>query len=137
MIIVWRTQGRARGQVYTPYMQGAYQSSVGISGAAPVPPVVVTPNSGGYDLYTGRKKTAYEVRKDREKFGVIPKKVEKIIERVAVQYVDNQDSNYENMLHAALERQNQAYKALYLEVLRNKIAEELEEEEVTLLLMLH
>ena len=33
MIIIWRTQGRARGQVYTPYMQGAYQASVGASGA--------------------------------------------------------------------------------------------------------
>ena len=82
-------------------------------------------------------RTKKELKAERERLGIIPKKVEKVIERVAVQYLERPDANAENMLHAALERQNLAYRALYFELLKLKIAEDDDEDDVLLMLMLH
>lgn len=75
---------------------------------------------------TGRR-SRKEIQAARERFGVIPKAVEKIINRVAVeQHAEPDDSVQVEALIAALERKNQVYKDLYAEVLKKQIRAEAE-----------
>lgn len=106
--------------------QPAYQQ---VGGAAVVQP------SGGWDLPARKRRTKQEIREDREKWGILPKKVKQLIISVAVQHVEEPDTTAP--LIAAFERAELAYKAQYAELYRMEVLRQLdmmrEEEEFMLL----
>ena len=99
------------------------------------PPVVTQTFSGGWDLPARKRRTKQEIREDREKWGVLPKKVKQLIISVAVQHVEEPDTTAP--LIAAFERAELAYKAQYAELYRMEVLRQLdmmrEEEEFMLL----
>lgn len=114
--------------MYHPY----FRFSIG--GFIPPPPPIVQQNSGGWlDLYTGRKKTRAELKKEREDFGIIPKKAKAIIERVALQIAEPDDTE---ALIEAFDRATVAYRYQYAEYYRQEVARLLREEAEEFL-MLH
>ena len=102
-------------------------------GATPVQP---TQNSGGWiHIPTGRKRTKADVRKDREDWGVLPKKAKQVIQIAALQQIAEPDNT--DALIALFERADVAYKRQYEELLHREIERQLammaEEEEFILL----
>lgn len=101
-------------------------SGVAISGnRAPFIPQVT--GGGGWILEApaGRGKKE-RVREERERLGIIPKAVEKVIAKVVEQQIALPERNLDAALHRALERKNLAYKALYAEVVRLEMARQVE-----------
>lgn len=95
-----------------------------ISGCAVAPSVR---SSGGYfDLPTGRKKTKEQIRKERERFGIIPKKVAKVVARVA-QRIDDPD-NAADALMEALQDEGLKYLERYVEFLKHEMKQRDDEE---------
>ena len=97
--------------------------------------------SGGYvDLPTGRRRTKRERDELREELGILPKKVAAIIKKEAKKQaprLDDADDAKTDKLIAELERIGQQYKAMYADLLREQIRQEMrgEEEAEFLLLM--
>lgn len=93
---------------------------------------------GGFiDLPTGRQRTKAELRREREKYGVIPEEAKKVIATVARREAYTPPQNAQHALKVALERRELIYRALYADMLREEIVRARnEEEEVALLLML-
>lgn len=104
---------------------------------------VVESFSGGFlHLPTGRVRTREELTEARRRFGILPAKVQKVVAKVVADQRDEPDeAEWTRALHAALERKNLAYRALYAEVLRQEIralvALQREDEDVLALLLLH
>lgn len=94
---------------------------------------------GGGTHYTniGRHRTDEDIRKAREKFGVIPKKVAKVIATVAKDHVEESDDSATDALIAALDAKTLVFRERYAEALLAKIARIHEEEETALALLLH
>jgi hypothetical protein len=113
------------------------------SNAAPAPPVVVETYSGGFaHLPTGRVRTRAEIAEARRRFGILPAKVQKVIARVVTDQADEPESKWLTALHAALERKNIAYRALYAEVLRDEFmaqaqAQRDDEDVLAMILLMH
>jgi len=95
---------------------------------------------GWYDLPTGRRKSKKELRKEREAWGILPKEVQTVIKRVAVQYVEEPDTSEADTeaLILAFSRAELSYKAQYAELYRQQVQNILlqmkEDEEIFLLL---
>lgn len=126
-------------------------SSAPISGLSL--PFVDTSGGGGgiFELPTGRGKRE-RIHAERERLGIIPKAVAKVIEQVAERKVADPELVIERALHLALERKALAYRAYYAEALRQRIEakreieakvaldiqqRQQEDEEVALVLLLH
>lgn len=85
----------------------------------------------------GRSRTKEELREERERLGILPRRVAQVIQKIAVQQVQ-EPTNPDAALHRALDRLHLAYRAYYAEVLRKQIEierQQREDEEVLLLLM--
>ncbi len=103
------------------------------------PPIPPTPPaqqySGGYDIPTGRRKSKAKLRREREEWGVLPKKAKALIIHVAAQQVEQPDNSPH--LIAAFERAELAYKAQYAILYQREVDRRLammrEEEEFLLL----
>lgn len=97
----------------------------------------VVPNSGGwFDYPSGRKRDPERVRKEREEWGILPKKAKALIKRVAAQQIEEPDNT--EALIAAFNRAELSYKAQYAELYRmeveRRLAQMREDEEILLLL---
>lgn len=108
----------------------------GVSSIPPTPPAVVHNSGGWFDVPTGRRKTAAGRRKEREEWGILPKKAKALIIRVAAQQVEEPDDSIS--LIAAFERAELAYKAQYAELFRTEVERQMaqmrEDEELFILL---
>jgi hypothetical protein len=93
----------------------------------------------GFGLPTPRTRTKSEVKAERERLGIIPAKAQKVVEQVARQEHEEPENEWLPALHAALERKNIAYRALYAELLKQEIhrIQAQEEEEIALVLLMH
>lgn len=105
----------------------AWGSSWGVTS-----PVVVDTGGGGGIFHLDRRRTKDELRADRERFGVIPKKVEQVIQRLALA----PDSSVEKALETELKRLRLVYRDRYAELLRYEIQRR-DEDEIVLLLLMH
>jgi len=91
--------------------------------------------SGGWDLPARKRKSKETIRKEREEWGILPKKAKAIILRVAAQHIEEPDTT--PSLIAAFERAEVAFKAQYEALYRmevERILAEMREEEEFLLL---
>ncbi len=109
------------GKAYQGVGVFAYQGSVD------TPATPTTPKGGGgfhpsqgYSGHEVQKRTKEDIRRDREKFGVIPKRVEEVISEVAQRQAlrDEQDKQKQyDELAGELKLQNLELEARYLESL--------------------
>ena len=90
--------------------------------------------SQGYSGHEVQKRTKEDIRRDRERFGVIPKQIEKIIEKVAQRQALSEEQDRQKQydeLAGELKLQNLELEASYFESLALQrevlIAEKLEE----------
>lgn len=128
---------------YTGAVAGLAEAGCAIAGTGELPPPVVAASySGGWERYafdipTGRRRSKAELQLERERLGILPKRVKQVIAKVAEQQC-HEPTNPEAALHRALDRLHLAYRAYYAEVLRKQMQEMRcrEEEEVTLLLLM-
>jgi hypothetical protein len=119
----------------TSAVAGIAEAGCAIAGQ-PGPPVVEGGGGGGF-FHIGAGQTKEGRRKERERLGILPKAVEKVIAQVAERKVAQPDLQLDAALHRALDRKALAYRALYAEILRQRIAQiEREDEEVALLLLM-
>jgi hypothetical protein len=98
---------------------------------APIPVVADEQAHGGFLAPAADHKA--RVRRERERLGIIPKRVEKVIQRVALEQIPDDSARIEALIRA-IEASNRTYKAIYAERLRQVMAR-LDEEEALLLLM--
>jgi hypothetical protein len=110
-----------------------------IFNTAPVP--VTDQPAGGSErhrVYPRWPRTKEQIRKEREALGIIPVKVERVIEKVAAAVVDDQVAA-SKALHREFERNRIAYRALYAEILRLKIElkRRQQDDEVAVLMLIH
>lgn len=68
---------------------GCYASHDPTASQAPPTTTPVVPPSGGYYDYGGRRRTPEDIRRDRERFGVIEPAVARIIEDVAARQAED------------------------------------------------
>jgi len=107
--------------------------------ASPAPQGGARYVGGWVDLPTGRKRSKKEWA---EALGLLPVKVQRVVVKVVEEQQDEPDeAKWTQALHRALERKNIAYRALYAEILKQRLRaielERQEEEEVALLLLMH
>ncbi len=123
------------GKAYQGVGVFAYQGSVD----TPATPTMPKGGGGyhpsqGYSGHEVQKRTKEDIRRDREKFGVIPKQVEKVInevaERQALREEQDKQKQYDE-LAGELKLRNLEIESTYLEVLALQreilIAEKLEQ----------
>ena len=110
------------------------------SGDAPPPAPVTQAFSGGYvDLPTGRRRTRRERDELREELGILPKKVAAIIKKEAKKQaprLDDADDAKTDKLIAELEHIGQQYKAMYADLLREQIRQEMQDDDEAAMLLL-
>lgn len=107
-------------------------SGVSISGAgtAFIPTTGIPRYSGWRDeerdraaINIGRRRTREEIQAERERLGIVPKAVAKVIDKVAERKIAEPELVIEAALHRELERKALAYRTYYAEVLRLEIEE--------------
>lgn len=122
------------------FQSGAFQSNAFQIGGGVSQAVVSQFYSGGYvDLPTGRRRTKRERDELREELGILPKKVAAIIKKEAKKQaprLDDADDAKTDKLIAELERIGQQYKAMYADLLREQIRQEMRDEEEAEFLLL-
>lgn len=107
-----------------------------------VPPVVTTyppPMGGWLDLPTGKRRTRRERDELREELGILPKKVAAIIKQEAKKQapkLDDADDARTDRLIAQIERTGQQYKAMYADLLREQIRQEMQDDDEAAMLLL-
>lgn len=110
------------------------------SGDAPPPAPVTQTFSGGYiHLPTGRRRTRRERDELREELGILPKKVAAIIKQEAKKQapkLDDADDARTDRLIAQIERTGQQYKAMYADLLREQIRQEMQDDDEAAMLLL-
>lgn len=118
------------------FQRNAFQSNAfQTEGPRASVPIVPDFYSGGYDLPARKRKTKADLRREREEWGILPKKAKAIIQRVAVQHVEEPDNT--EALIQAFERASVAYLQQYEALFRQevlRIQREQEEEEIFMLL---
>ena len=105
--------------VYTNFFGGAFFGG-GFFGGGTEPGGGGSSPSQGYGGHEVRHRTKEDVRRDREKFGVIPKRVEKVIQEVAARQAqsDEQDKQKQyDELAGELKLRNLALEAGYFDSL--------------------
>lgn len=116
------------------WAQTVWGEGVWFEGSQPTPST--DQYSGGFfDLPAKPRKTKAELRKEREEWGILPKKAKAIIQRVAAQQFDEPDNT--DALILAFERAHVAYLQQYEAFFRQealRIQREQEEEEIFMLL---
>lgn len=103
-------------------------------------PTAVVNYSGGFaHLPSGRRKTREEVRAERERFGILPAKVQKVVAKVVREERDESLEQAVTALHAALERKNIAFRAHYAEAMKAQLRRrrDQEDEAIAIVLLLH
>lgn len=116
------------------WAQTVWGEGVWFEGQQP-PPQNELYSGGFFDLPAKPRKSKADLRKEREEWGILPKKAKAIIKRVAAQQVEEPDNT--EALIQAFERASVAYLQQYEALFRQevlRIQREQEEEEIFLLL---